>query len=83
MSPSDFKILIIKLGAMGDVLRTTPLLEALKRKYPKSEISWLVDRESLEILERCPFLDHLYAYDAHAMTLLKKERFDLSICLDK
>lgn len=84
MSPNDFtKILIIKLGAMGDVLRTTPLLEALKRKYPTSEISWLVDHDSMEILEGCPLLDHLYSYDAHAMALLKKERFDLSICLDK
>lgn len=84
MSPNDFtKILIIKLGAMGDVLRTTPLLEALKRKYPTSEISWLVDQDSMEILEGCPLLDHLYSYDAHAMALLKKERFDLSVCLDK
>ncbi len=28
--PIGEKILIIKLGAMGDVLRTTPLLSALK-----------------------------------------------------
>ncbi len=80
----DFtKILIIKLGAMGDVLRTTPLLQALKRQYPKSEISWLVNHDFREILEGCPFLDHLYSDDAQAMTILGRERFDLSICLDK
>ena len=28
------KILIIKLGALGDVLRTTPILHAIKEKYP-------------------------------------------------
>lgn len=89
MSPSEVikdeitKILIIKLGAMGDVLRTTPLLPALKRKYPKSEISWLVDRHCREILEGVPFLDHLYLNDADAITILKGKRFDLSICLDK
>ena len=29
----DKKILILKLGAMGDVLRTTTILTAIKEKY--------------------------------------------------
>ena len=53
------KIIIIKLGysetldseitkipSLGDVLRTTPILWALKEKYPDSHISWLVDRQA-------------------------------------
>ena len=32
------KILIIKLGAIGDVIRTTPLLEPIKKQYPGAGI---------------------------------------------
>jgi len=34
--PFPTRILIIKCAAQGDVLRTTPLLSGLKRKYPQS-----------------------------------------------
>ena len=43
-NPVDFKILIIKLDATGDVLRTTSILPALKREYPKSHITWLTKK---------------------------------------
>jgi len=33
--PFPTRILIIKCAAQGDVLRTTPLLSGLKRKYPQ------------------------------------------------
>ncbi|MEK6571360.1 MAG: glycosyltransferase family 9 protein [Bacteroidota bacterium] len=39
--PVDKRILIIKLGAAGDVIRTTPLLRKLKEVYPHAEIWWL------------------------------------------
>lgn len=40
-NPIDKKILIIKLGAIGDVIRTTPLLKRLGQEFPHAEISWL------------------------------------------
>ncbi len=39
--PVDKNILIIKLGAIGDVIRTTPLLHRLKKEYPHAKIWWL------------------------------------------
>ena len=41
------KILIIKTGAAGDVLRTTPLLRA----FPGASFDWYVGRESQELLD--------------------------------
>jgi len=37
-SPLDKKILIIKLEAIGDVLRTTSILPPLKNKYPDTQL---------------------------------------------
>src|SRR5512143_3100671 len=39
--PANFNILIIKLGAIGDVIRTTPLLHRLKIEHPRAFITWL------------------------------------------
>ena len=41
--PLKEKILIIKLGAAGDVIRTTPILRVLRKKYPYANITWLTD----------------------------------------
>jgi heptosyltransferase-2 len=80
--PFPTKILIIKCRAQGDVLRTTPLLPALKRKYPLSFISWLVDGESTELLHN-PYIDRLYSYDLENILALLIQQFDILISLDK
>tara|TARA_Y100000310_G_scaffold342568_1_gene446353 strand:- start:1000 stop:1980 length:981 start_codon:yes stop_codon:yes gene_type:complete len=53
------KICIIKYGALGDVVRTTPLLEAIKEKFPESEITWRTIPRVKEILEGNPSLDKI------------------------
>jgi heptosyltransferase-2 len=35
------RILIIKLGAIGDVIRTTPLISTYKSMFPNCKITWL------------------------------------------
>ena len=40
-TPISKRILIIKLGAIGDVIRTTPLVVKFKELYPDCHISWL------------------------------------------
>jgi heptosyltransferase-2 len=76
-------ILLIKLGALGDVLRTTPLLTALKKKYPDSEITWIVDASHREILEGNPWINRLMDSSAKTDQWLKTAQFDLAINLDK
>lgn len=78
-----FRILIIKLGAMGDVLRTTPLLRKLAQVHPKRHVTWITAEPSLPLLETNPLIDRLWPADPSAIARLHVERFDLSICLDK
>jgi heptosyltransferase-1 len=52
-------ILIIKLSAIGDVAQTLPALEAIKRTYPASRITWVVEEEAANILEGHPMIDRV------------------------
>ena len=53
------KILIIKLGAIGDVLMTTPALRLIKKKHPKNAIHYLVGKWSHQVLENNPLIDQM------------------------
>ncbi len=77
------RILIIKLGARGDVLRTTPLIEGLRKKYPDANITWLTAPESVEILYQLPGVDRLIALDAGSVMEMLSRTFEYCICLDK
>ena len=73
------RILIIKLGALGDVIRTTPIIEALKQQYPQGQIFWLT--EFPEILPSS--VDRALPYELSSIVFLEQVQFDLLINLDK
>ncbi len=81
--PAAERILIIKLASVGDVLRTTALLPALRKKYPRSYISWLVSSPAEKLLETNPYIDRILVYSLESALLLQSEKFDLVVCLDK
>ncbi len=54
------KIVIIKLGALGDVVRTLSLLLGIKEKYPDSEITWITKDNSLEIVNQSQYVDKVF-----------------------
>lgn len=82
-NPMGKRILIIKLGAIGDVLRTTPLLTQIRKKWPDSFITWLTFPEALDVLEYNPLIDRLFAYNLSSILRLEVESFDLVLSLDK
>ncbi len=73
------KILIIKLGAAGDVIRTTPLLHKFKNEFPGAKIFWLTHFPSM-----VPNLaDDILKFDLSSITFLKSVEFDYLFNLDK
>ena len=76
------RILIIKLGAMGDVLRTTFILEGLKEIYPKSRVSWIVNANNAAVLEGNKLIDKIIANDGKTNEYLALNYFDIAINLD-
>lgn len=68
---------------MGDVLRTTPILTALKDKYKACEITWLVAENSAQVLEKNSLIDRLVRYSERNLLELRKRPFDLAMNFDK
>ncbi len=82
-SPMGKRVLIIKLAAIGDVLRTTPLLTGIKRAYPQSHITWVVDPNAYPLLKENPLIDRLLPFEFAAVLPLYSEVFDLVLGLEK
>lgn len=61
------RVLIVKLGSIGDIVHTLPALAALRAGMPQAEISWVVERQSSEILRDNPLLDRLIEVDTKAL----------------
>ena len=54
------KILIIKFGALGDVVRTSFFAKPLKCSQSRVEISWLTSKVAVDILKHNPYIDNIY-----------------------
>lgn len=73
------RILLIKLGARGDVLRSTSILRALKMKYSDPTIDWVVDPSSSELLSDNPLIERVFVMPDKP----DSEDYDLIINLDE
>jgi heptosyltransferase-2 len=78
----DERILIVKLDAMGDVLRSTALLGPLAEVHPHAAISWLTRLESVPLLERNPYVAEVLSLGPEALIHLQVRTFDRVINLD-
>jgi len=80
---TDKKILIIKLGAAGDVIRTTPLLYPLKKNYPDSKIYWLTYFPDIVPVRNLVSVDEVLDFSVKNVSFLESMEFDMLINLDK
>jgi ADP-heptose:LPS heptosyltransferase len=56
------RILIIRLSALGDVIRTLPAFGLVRKRFPKAYIAWVVEELSAEILARKSDLDEVIVF---------------------
>ena len=64
------RLLIVRVGAMGDVLHALPAVAALRRARPETEIGWVIDARWRPLLEDTtghhPIVDTVHAIDTRA-----------------
>ncbi len=82
-APRGKRILIINLEAMGNVLVTTTLLPALKRKFPVSTITWITLKNAYRLLDHNPLVDEVLVWEPEAWMKLAGRKFDLALNIDK
>lgn len=79
--PVSHKILIIKLGALGDVIRSTALLVKYRKLYPNAHITWIT--HSPDILPHDGTIDVIGKFDYKNILPLFSQEFDMAVNLDK
>jgi len=79
-------ILVIRLGAMGDILHTLPAVASLKHSHPGSRLTWAIEPKWAPLLEGNPFVDRivLVRRDSPAALYssyreLRSERYDIAV----
>ncbi|HEX9934575.1 MAG TPA: glycosyltransferase family 9 protein [bacterium] len=77
--PTRERILIIKLGAIGDVIRTTPILRRLKAEYPDAAVHWMT--HTPEVVPGS--VDRVYLFRAEDLETVKATPYDFLFNLDK
>jgi heptosyltransferase-1 len=79
------RILIVRMGAMGDIIHTLPAAASLRASFPNARITWVVEPQWMPLLEDNPSLDRVVAFRRDRQGLiaslraLRSEPYDLAI----
>jgi heptosyltransferase-1 len=80
------RILVVRLGAMGDVIHALPAVASLKRSFPQSHVAWIVNARWAGLLENNPSIDQIIRLEAvtpsallRARAELQREAFDFAV----
>jgi lipopolysaccharide heptosyltransferase II len=85
------RILIVLLGAIGDVVRALPLANRLRAGYPRAYIAWAVEPRAAPLLDQHPALDACIVFEraGGALTFwrflrrVRAAHFDLTLDLQR
>lgn len=81
--PYSHRICVIKLGALGDVIRTLCILPELRDRYPNAHVTWVSKPNGCRMIGDHPMIDRVLVFDAINAMTLAHQAFDTVINLDK
>lgn len=55
-------ILVVRLGAMGDIVHVIPAVKNLRTAFPSASISWLVEDKQKDLVESIPGIDEVIVF---------------------
>ena len=80
-----YRILVVRLGSMGDVIHALPAVAALKQGFLGSHLTWVIKPQWTPLLESNPFVDQVIPFRRSASGLadlfgrLRREKFQLAV----
>ena len=84
--PGNGHILVVRLGALGDIVHTLPAVASLKHSYPGWRLSWAVEPKWIPLLEDNPFIDRLVPIRRDSLSAvlasrreLRSERYEIAV----
>ncbi len=84
--PGNGHILVVRLGALGDIIHTLPAVASLKHSYPGWRLTWAVEPKWMPLLEGNPFVDRLVPVRRESLRAilasrreLRSERYDFAV----
>ncbi|MBK8340011.1 MAG: hypothetical protein IPK99_08455 [Flavobacteriales bacterium] len=77
---AEKRLLIIKLGALGDVIRTSPILVRFRAMWPSAHITWIT--QSPEVVPS-RMVDEVLRFDVTGVERARNRAYDIAINLDK
>ncbi|HIE28479.1 TPA: hypothetical protein EYP66_14460, partial [Candidatus Poribacteria bacterium] len=78
------RILVIRMGPLGETLQTTPVLKALRARLKRAYLAMMVTEDRVELVSANPHLDTVVIYDDSVPKLidkLRKHRFQMALVL--
>ncbi|MGC8737129.1 MAG: glycosyltransferase family 9 protein [Candidatus Hydrogenedens sp.] len=73
------KILIIRLSAIGDVIRVIPVMEAIRIAYPDAQIDWVVEKKASDVINGHPALNNCIVFERSDNIFSSLKKF-LTLC---
>ena len=61
------RILIVRLGALGDIVHALPVASALRHAFPDARIDWVVDERHREMLDLVPVIDRRIVFRSQSV----------------
>ena len=87
----DCRILLVRLGSLGDIVHALPVASRLRQRFPKARLDWIVDERNREILDLVPVVDRRIVLRTQsrsgwlsapeAVRALRRERYDVALDL--
>ena len=71
------RILVVRLGAMGDIIHALPAVASLKHSFPGAHLTWAVEPRWAPLLEGNPFIDRLVLVRRDSLASLFRSWRDL------
>jgi lipopolysaccharide heptosyltransferase I len=84
--PSLDRVLVVRLGSLGDLVHTLPAVSAIRRAHPHAEIDWLVEPPHRAFLDLVPVVSNVVVLAGRSIegwrrtaAALRERQYDVAI----